>query len=188
MKKTNENLTAKTCYNKRSEEINEVLSPLQYFYKYAPPQLFKDMAFYTNLYATQNEGKHKYKFRPTNEVELQHLVGIHFMIGTIDMKQLHRYWSPLINLKFSEKMSYKRFGHLRQNLHFVDKMCIPNENKDKFYAIRPLINSVRKRCLENPIEEILSVDEQIVPFTGHLNVKVYIRGIYDFYKTFTQVY
>lgn len=76
-------------------------------------------------------------------MELQHLVGIHIMIGTIDMKQLHRYWSPLINLKFCEKMSYKRFGQLRQNIHFVDKMKIPVDNKDKFFAIRPLIDSVR---------------------------------------------
>lgn len=134
------------------------------------------MAYFTNLYASQNEGKHKYKFKPTNEVELQHFVGIHLMIGTIDMKQLHRYWSPLINLKFCESLSYKRFGHLRQNLHFVDKTTIPVNNKDKFFAIRPLINSIRNRCMENPLEKVLSVDEQIVPFTGHLNVKVYIKG------------
>lgn len=51
--KTNENLTTKFLYeNTQSQENISVLSPLQYFYRYVPPQLFIDMAFYTNLYAT----------------------------------------------------------------------------------------------------------------------------------------
>jgi hypothetical protein len=53
---------------------------------------------------------------------------------------------------------------------------IPNNNKDRYVKVRPVLESVRKRCKELPLEENLSVDEQIIPFKGKLNIKQYIRG------------
>lgn len=166
------------------EDINDsitVLSPIDYFYKYIPEELFKEMAYYTNLYSQQNEGNLKYTFKPTNHYELQNLFGAHLMIGTMDLKQLTRYWGRSLNPRFTSKMSYKRFGQLRQNLHFVDKTEKPLNNSDKFYLVRPLINAVRNRCLQMPVEEIVSVDEQIVPFKGRLSIKQYIKGNHFLY-------
>ena len=34
-----------------------------------------------------------------------------------------------------------------------------------------IIEAVRFRCCQIPVEEIVSVDEQMIPFKGHLNVK-----------------
>lgn len=52
----------------------------------------------------------------------------------------------------------------------------PENYEDKLYKVRPIIESVRRRCLELKLEEQLCVDEQIVPFTGHLSIKQYIKG------------
>jgi len=51
-----------------------------------------------------------------------------------------------------------------------------SELKDKLYKVRPIIESVRKRCLQLEVERDLSVDEQIIPFTGKIGIKQYIRG------------
>ncbi|XP_022167869.1 piggyBac transposable element-derived protein 4-like, partial [Myzus persicae] len=58
----------------------------------------------------------------------------------------------------------------------TNNKAIPKENSDKFVKIRPLYNSFIKRCAQLPVEQNLSVDEQIVPFKGNLSIKQYIRG------------
>lgn len=64
------------------------------------------------------------------------------------------------------------FFQLRNNLHIIDNNSIPRDNTDRLIEVRPLYDSVRKRCLEQTI----SVDEQIVPFRGKLEIKQYVKG------------
>ncbi|CAG5043313.1 unnamed protein product [Parnassius apollo] len=77
---------------------------------------------------------------------------------------------------FLENMARDRFLQMRNNLHVIDNNSIPQNNTDRFIKVRPLYDSVRKRCLELKLEQILSVDEQIVPFRGKLEVKQYVKG------------
>ncbi|KAL2082104.1 hypothetical protein ACEWY4_021922 [Coilia grayii] len=69
-----------------------------------------------------------------------------------------------------------RFFQLRTNLHVVNNNERPSDNTDVFYKVRPLYDSIRKRCLELQMEENLSIDEQIVPFRGKLSVLQYVKG------------
>jgi len=55
-------------------------------------------------------------------------------------------------------------------------MKIPTSNKDRFVKVRPMFDCVLKRCRELVKKRDLSIDEQIVPFTGHKNVKQYCKG------------
>lgn len=73
-------------------------------------------------------------------------------------------------------MSKDRFFQLRNNLHFVNNLEKPDNCKDVFFKVRPLYDSIRKRYLELPLPEILCVDEQMIPFTGSLSVKQYIKS------------
>jgi hypothetical protein len=73
-------------------------------------------------------------------------------------------------------MSCDRFVQLRNNLHFVDVSAKPANCTDKFFKTRPLIETVRQFCLKTPLEENISIDEQIIPFKGRLNIKQYMKG------------
>lgn len=74
-------------------------------------------------------------------------------------------------------MSIDRFFQLGQNLHIINNLDIPNNNKDKFVKVRPLYNQIKKKkCNEIPKVRNLCVDEQMVPFKGKLSVKQYMRG------------
>ncbi|KRZ00135.1 PiggyBac transposable element-derived protein 3, partial [Trichinella pseudospiralis] len=44
---------------------------------------------------------------------------------------------------------------------------------DRFYKIRPLIESIRKTCLEETPGELQSVDEHIIPCKGRCKMKYY---------------
>lgn len=39
-----------------------------------------------------------------------------------------------------------------------------------------MFGDVRNRCQQLAVEEFVAVDEQVVPFTGQLNVQQYIKG------------
>lgn len=73
-------------------------------------------------------------------------------------------------------MNRKRFFGIRSHFHVINNMDTPTNNHNKFIKVRPLYNRIKKACLKLPTEKYLSVDEQIVPFKGHLSVKQYIRG------------
>lgn len=55
-------------------------------------------------------------------------------------------------------------------------MKIQTCNKYRFVKVRPTFDCVLKRCKELVKERNLSIDEQIVPFIGHLNVKQNCKG------------
>jgi hypothetical protein len=50
-------------------------------------------------------------------------------------------------------------------------MHISADNREKFYKVRPLFSAVRNRCLQQPLEEKLSVNEAMILFTGWFSVK-----------------
>lgn len=42
--------------------------------------------------------------------------------------------------------------------------------------MRPLYDAIRKYCASLPLESTFSVDEQMVPFKGQLDVKQYVKN------------
>lgn len=155
-------------------EDTEVLIPLNYFKKYVPEEVFSLMSEMTNIYALQ---KNKSNFKPTNSLEIKILIGLHIYTGVLKFARLRMYWNCKLKVYvFLESMSRDRFFELRSNLHLVNNLEIPNNNKDKFIKVRPLYDSIRKRCNELQLEEELCVDEAIIPFTGQLSVKQYMKG------------
>ncbi|KAG5864302.1 hypothetical protein JTB14_002779 [Gonioctena quinquepunctata] len=87
------------------------------------------------------------------------------------------YWEKFFGIGiFLENMSRDRFFQLRSSLHLLNNLEKPENCVDKLYKVRPLIDVIRKRCLELQLEEELCVDEQIVPFTGTFAIKQYVKG------------
>jgi hypothetical protein len=163
-----------------SNDLNEaepptyLYDPIYYFSKYFDDKEFDKMAYFTNLYATQQNST---RFKPTTSSEIRDFIAIHIVMGALKMPRVRMYWEKdtYINL-VAETMPRNRFFSLRTHFHVVDNMEIPKNNNDTFFKIRPLFEIIKKRCLEIPMERNLSVDEQMIPFKGHLSVKQYIRG------------
>lgn len=157
------------------EMFEDIPSPLDYFTKYVPESLFKDMVYYTNLYAEQNEVK---KWKPTDESEMQKFIGLHVWMGNLRFPRIEMYYQRELQMKiFTDSIPLYRFYQLRTNFHLIDVLAISPECTDKFVRVRPLMNSVRNRCLELPLEEYLAVDEQMIPCRGRLTkgVKQYVK-------------
>lgn len=157
------------------ENFNTVvntLEPFEYFSKYITPDLIDTLVKKTTLSTVQ----HNLRFSPLTVNEMKTFLGLLIVIGTLDFGRLRVYWKESYRLPMFEQMSRDKFLAIRTNLHLIDNSQIPEGNKDRFIKVRPIFDAVRNRCQQLPIEEYVSVDEQMVPFTGKLDVKVYMKG------------
>ncbi|XP_049954845.1 piggyBac transposable element-derived protein 3-like [Schistocerca serialis cubense] len=143
--------------------------------KYITNDLFSSMADMTNLYALQSGTISN--FKQTTPAELQILFGLHILMGTLKFPRVRMYWDTTLKMELLlDSMPRNRFFQLRTNLHLVNSMAIPANNKYKFYKVRPIYTAIRNRRLELSMEEELAVDETMIPLTGKLSVKKYVKG------------
>lgn len=99
------------------------------------------------------------------------------MMGNLKLPRIEMYYGNELQCKmFVDTIPLYRFYLLRTNWHLIDVTTISEGSIDKFVRVRPLMDSVRKRCLELPLEECLSVDEQMIPMRGRVTkgVKQYV--------------
>ncbi|KAH7960922.1 hypothetical protein HPB49_024856 [Dermacentor silvarum] len=70
-------------------------------------------------------------------------------------------------------MPRNRFFELRSYVHFVDKLSItPNEREEnRLVLVKPILTSFRNACLELPRSRDVSIDEQMIPFSGRCPVR-----------------
>ena len=62
---------------------------------------------------------------------------------------------------------------MKSNLDFNDNTKKGVPNTDKLFKVRPLIDSLTKTFSEHTPQEYLSIDKQVIPFTGKSSLKTY---------------
>lgn len=74
-------------------------------------------------------------------------------------------------------MSVNKFENIRRFMHFNDNtLDLPkdNPNRDRVFKVRPIIDAFNKKFGSVPIEENLSLDEQLCPTKSVLYIKQYL--------------
>ncbi|KAL4111887.1 hypothetical protein QTP88_015763 [Uroleucon formosanum] len=147
--------------------------PIKYFSKYYSDVDFQLMVQYTNMYALQ-EGK-TWKNKDIKEIKI--FIGLHIIMGCTKFPRIRMYWNLVLKMNvFVENMNRNRFFTLRTNFHVIDNLKINKNNKDKFVKVRPMFDCLKRRCGQLNIEKNVSIDEQMIPFKGQLNIKQYMKG------------
>lgn len=137
-----------------------LLSPLEYFKLFFDDDLILLMVEQTNLYSTQVTGTSV----STDRYEVMDFLAIEVMMGLVEMSAYTDYWSMQYRYaKIADIMPLKRYQALRRYLHFVDNNDV---NDDRYFKIRPVLESVRKNCLKIEQEIRNSVDEMMIPYKG----------------------
>lgn len=109
--------------------------------------------------------------------EMKTFIGITFVMSVLKYPRQHMYWQKNFRIKLiADCMSRKKYELIRSNLRVVDNnLTTPAKKKmDKVWKIRPLLESVRGRCLELDRPCSVSVDEMMIPFTGRSKLKVFM--------------
>ena len=66
----------------------------------------------------------------------------------------------------ADVMSRDRWEEIKRHIHFNDNSVQPtrhDENFDRMFKIRPLVEHLQKKVQHTPKKEYFCVDEQIVP-------------------------
>ncbi|KAL3218441.1 hypothetical protein MRX96_005947 [Rhipicephalus microplus] len=107
---------------------------------------------------------------------MKKLAGIHMLMGLLGLPRAKLYWSRISAVPLvTETMTRDRFSELRGMLHFVDlSQTTDAQTENKLFRAEPIIESFRKACLELPRPKAVSVDEQMIPFSGRCPARQYV--------------
>lgn len=136
--------------------------PVNYFYDMFDEDLIRLIVENTNFYSQQKRGESI----NTNSKEITDFLGMIMLMSLVKMPSYRDYWST--NFRYEQIASImprNRFELLKENLHFVNNESA-NESNDRYFKVRPVVESVRKNCLKIEQEGTYSIDEQIIPYTG----------------------
>jgi len=140
---------------------DHVLTPVEYFKSFFSDDLFELIVEQTNLYSVAKSGK---SINLTVN-ELQDFLSIELWMGVAKLPAYTDYWSHLMSYeKVSNIMPLKKYQKILKNIHFNNNAEY-NEN-DKFYKVRPLIDIIRRNCLNQEQGKRFSIDEMMVPYKG----------------------
>lgn len=87
------------------------------------------------------------------------------------------YWSKTLRFTaITERFTCDRFFRLRQSLKVLIDDDVPEDLKecDKFWKVRPFLNRILKGCKSKARPECVSIDEQMIPFTGACPYRQYL--------------
>lgn len=110
----------------------------------------------------------------SDEIKVFFRIMIH--MGILKFPRIRMYWKDDTKIPcIADAMTSKRFFKLRAALHVTDASATLDPPKNKFWKVAPIIDAVRSRCLAlEPLTES-SIDEQMVPFTGRIPAKQFVR-------------
>ena len=154
-----------------------------FFHKMFPESIYDILATQTNLYALQLQVQRREvdkNWKETTPTEIRRYVGLRIFMSVVHLPDIKMYWSQdrfYGNFAVADVMTRDRFEKISQYLHANDRSGYNREDpdRDKLYLIRPILDLVNKRCLQNykPHREN-AVDEAMVKFRGTLGFRQYM--------------
>uniref|UniRef100_A0A3B3SQ04 PiggyBac transposable element-derived protein domain-containing protein n=1 Tax=Paramormyrops kingsleyae TaxID=1676925 RepID=A0A3B3SQ04_9TELE len=153
-----------------SDEEVASTSPVDYFRQFFDTELLRHIVNQSNLYCTQENPNHALTL---DQKELEQFIGTVLYMSVIRLPRSRIYWSNACRVEqVADVMPRDRWEEIKHFLHLSDNTA-PN-NSDKLFKIRPLIDSLLPKFQALPQDQMLSIDEQMVPFKGRSVLKQYI--------------
>uniref|UniRef100_A0A3B4U452 PiggyBac transposable element-derived protein domain-containing protein n=2 Tax=Seriola dumerili TaxID=41447 RepID=A0A3B4U452_SERDU len=169
-------LTPKQAQFEHEEETaqdREDWTPLDYIEQYIDKDLMKMIADCSNATSLARSG---YTLNTSTD-EIYHFFGACIWMSCVPYPAIRMYWSN--GLRFpavTEKFTRDRFFRLRRSLKVLIDYDVPEHRRerDKFWKVRPFLDRILKGCKSQARPECVSIDEQMIPFTGVCPYRQYI--------------
>lgn len=151
-------------------DADAIRLPIQYFRDFFDADLLDTIVEQSNLYRTQKNPNCSLKLERN---ELEQFIGTLVYMSVLHLPRSRMYWSSTCRIpQVADVMSRDRWEQIKHFIHFSDNMA--HNNSDRLFKIRSLIDSLLPKFQALPQDQMLSVDEQIVPFKGRSSLKQYI--------------
>lgn len=154
-------------------DATTIKTALEYFKHFFDDDLLQMIVDESNLYATQERGS---SLNLTVE-ELEQFIGTVLYSTIFHLPRARMYWKRSCWVQqIAEVFSRNRWEEIKKYIHFNDNsnMSAPtDEKRDKLFKIRPLVDKLLHKFQAIPQQQMLCIDEQIVPFKGRSGLKQY---------------
>lgn len=113
----------------------------------------------------------------TSAIEIKRFFGITVLMSCVGYPRIKMYWNKSLQVPaIATTMNRDRYFKIRNNLKVVVDLDVPDDQKktDRLWKVRPLLDQVRQGCLRIPRTSKVSIDEQMIPFTGQTSLKQYV--------------
>ncbi|XP_038123402.1 piggyBac transposable element-derived protein 3-like [Cyprinodon tularosa] len=155
---------------------DKIPSPRWYFDQFMDKSVFEHISHQSNLYAYMKSGSEL----KTTSAEMEQFIGLHILMTIVRMPSYRMYWQTATRYDpIATVMGRKRFDHLRAYIHMNDNTNIKQKGEpgyDPLFKVRPVLEKVRANCLKVEPEENHTIDEQMIPFTGRIGMKQYLKN------------
>ncbi len=96
-------------------------------------------------------------------------------MSCMGLPQIRMYWNQTRVPVIADAMCYDRYFMIRSNLKVVDDNEVSNEEKlNRLCKFQPILTAVIEKCKTLPRTQVVSINEQMVPFTGTTQLKQYV--------------
>ena len=101
-------------------------------------------------------------------------------MGIVNITEFRMYWADGSRFpEYADIISRQWLFEILYNIYFNDNtqeiFDRIDPNYDRLYKIKPLLESIRKKCRFIDSEERNCIDEQNIPFKGSKNLKQYLQ-------------
>jgi len=157
------------------EEMREDWQPSDYVGQYLDEELMKLIANCTNRTYVSKTGDN---FK-TSAAEIHRFLGTSIFMSCVGYPRVRMFWSNSIGIPaVYDTFSRNRYFKIRNNIKVVVDDDVPEDDKkaDSFWKVRPLVKRVRQGCLQLRRPHDVSVDEQMIAFTGACPFRQYVAN------------
>lgn len=148
-------------------------SSMDYFKQYIDTEFLEMMSSCTNVNSTVATGRSL----NTCVTEIEHFLGASIVMSAIPYPRVNMFWQNNYRVQsIADVITRKRFFKIRSNLKVVIDSDVTDEVRkaDRFWKVRPLLDRVRRGCLAQSRCRDVSIDEQMIPFTGASPARRYV--------------
>ncbi|XP_070381969.1 piggyBac transposable element-derived protein 3-like [Dermacentor albipictus] len=148
-------------------------NPATHFEMYIDNEVYERMALAMNTKHVAETGRSL----NTSAEELKMFFGMSIAMSGLGYPQIRMFWMKNTRVPIiANSMTRDRFFQLRSRLKVVKDLLVTPKDKedDRLWRIRPLTEKVLEGCRKLPREEFLSIDEQMIPFTGKTQLKQFV--------------
>ncbi|XP_049772360.1 piggyBac transposable element-derived protein 3-like [Schistocerca cancellata] len=146
--------------------------PITYFRQLLDDKIVENAVDQTNLYAIQKDIS---KPINTDKNEIEQFFGCRMYMSIYGLPSSRMYWKTTTRIPaVANVMSHNRWEQLKLGLHFNDNETI--DQADTLYKISPFLEPLVENFRRIPMNEKLSVDEQMIPCKGRHTLKNYVKN------------
>ena len=113
----------------------------------------------------------------TRDVQIERFIGINIMMSTIGYTHIKMYWQGSTRIpSIADLMSRDRFFKIRANITVIVDADVSDDDRkaDRLWKMRPVMDRVRQGCRKQCRTRQVSIDEQMIPFSGACVARQYV--------------